>query len=219
MTRAVKIQRIKGMSKYRIELRGKILDVAIEEFLVNGIKTVKMDDIASKMGISKRTMYELFTDKKTLVYQACVKRTEEFNIKMKEYASQPGHSVMDILLEYFREKMTNNRKISSEFYSNLHDKFPEVIEYYREVHEKDQLQTREFITRGIEDGYFRNDIDYDVLTHLIDITMLNVMNQKLYHSLSINSIIRNYLVVIIQGFCTSKGFDEMNKIVSKLDEL
>lgn len=64
MTRAVKIQRIKGMSKYRIELRGKILDVAIEEFLVNGIKTVKMDDIASKMGISKRTMYELFTDKK-----------------------------------------------------------------------------------------------------------------------------------------------------------
>ena len=212
MTRAVKIQRIKGMSKYRIELRGKILDVAIEEFLVNGIKTVKMDDIASKMGISKRTMYELFTDKKTLVYQACVKRTEEFNIK-------PGHSVMDILLEYFREKMTNNRKISSEFYSNLHDKFPEVIEYYREVHEKDQLQTREFITRGIEDGYFRNDIDYDVLTHLINITMLNVMNQKLYHSLSINSIIRNYLVVIIQGFCTSKGFDEMNKIVSKLDEL
>jgi AcrR family transcriptional regulator len=219
MTRAVKIQRIKGMSKYRIELRGKILDVAIEEFLVNGIKTVKMDDIASKMGISKRTMYELFTDKKTLVYQACVKRTEEYNNKMKEYASQPGHSVMDILLEYFREKMTNNRKISSEFYSNLHDKFPEVIEYYKEVHEKDQLQTREFITRGIEDGYFRNDIDYDVLTHLINITMLNVMNQKLYHSLSINSIIRNYLVVIIQGFCTSKGFDEMNKIVSKLDEM
>lgn len=59
MTRAVKIQRIKGMSKYRIELRGKILDVAIEEFLVNGIKTVKMDDIASKMGISKRTMLSL----------------------------------------------------------------------------------------------------------------------------------------------------------------
>ena len=87
------------------------------------------------------------------------------------------------------------------------------------MHEKDQLQTREVITRGIEDGYFRNDIDYDVLTHLINITMLNVMNQKLYHSLSINSIIRNYLVVIIQGFCTSKGFDEMNKIVSKLDEL
>lgn len=37
-------------------------------FLKQGIKAVRMDDIAQMMGISKRTLYELFGDKETLLF-------------------------------------------------------------------------------------------------------------------------------------------------------
>lgn len=47
---------------YRKELKGKILKTAMEQFLLHGIKKIKMDDIAKILGISKRTLYEIYQD-------------------------------------------------------------------------------------------------------------------------------------------------------------
>lgn len=46
----------------------KIVAQAMQIFLKQGIKAVRMDDIAQMMGISKRTLYELFGDKETLLF-------------------------------------------------------------------------------------------------------------------------------------------------------
>ena len=42
-------------TSYRIELSERILKTAIVSFFQHGIRSVKMDDIANKLGISKRT--------------------------------------------------------------------------------------------------------------------------------------------------------------------
>ncbi len=39
-------------------------------FVSQGIKSVRMDDIAQQLGVSKRTLYELFGDKESLLYLA-----------------------------------------------------------------------------------------------------------------------------------------------------
>ena len=44
----------------------KITETSLELFLQRGCKTVTMDDIAKENGISKRTLYEIFTDKSPL---------------------------------------------------------------------------------------------------------------------------------------------------------
>ena len=44
------------LTEYRKELKGRILEVAVDEFLKSGIRAVKMDDIARLLGISKRTL-------------------------------------------------------------------------------------------------------------------------------------------------------------------
>ena len=43
---------------YREELKQRIIDVAMKEFWLKGVKAVKMDDIANDLTISKRTLYE-----------------------------------------------------------------------------------------------------------------------------------------------------------------
>ena len=45
-----------------------IIERASEMFVANGIKSVRMDDIAHNLGVSKRTLYELFGDKATISY-------------------------------------------------------------------------------------------------------------------------------------------------------
>ena len=52
----------------RAELRDRIIVKATEAFTAHGIKSITMDDIATSLGISKRTLYEVFEDKCTGSY-------------------------------------------------------------------------------------------------------------------------------------------------------
>ena len=45
------------------ELEERILEVTMDMFHKQGIKQVRMDDIAKTLSISKRTLYEIFDDK------------------------------------------------------------------------------------------------------------------------------------------------------------
>ena len=56
-------------TEYREQLKDRILKTAMQEFLTNGIKQVKMDDIARKLGISKRTLYEIYGNKEELLFE------------------------------------------------------------------------------------------------------------------------------------------------------
>ena len=48
-------------------IRMQVIKAAAEAFSQKGIKNVRMDDIASSLSISKRTLYELFADKEELL--------------------------------------------------------------------------------------------------------------------------------------------------------
>ena len=47
------------ITAYKQRLRDRIVDTAMTAFAAQGIRAVKMDDIAQQLGISKRTLYEL----------------------------------------------------------------------------------------------------------------------------------------------------------------
>ena len=50
-------------------LKEQIMLTAFDLFSEHGIKNVSMDDIAHSTSMSKRTLYELFEDKETLLMQ------------------------------------------------------------------------------------------------------------------------------------------------------
>lgn len=48
------------VNDYRNELKERILEYSEKEFYANGVRQVKMDNIANYLSISKRTLYVLF---------------------------------------------------------------------------------------------------------------------------------------------------------------
>lgn len=56
--------------------KGRIIDQAMQMFVSQGIKSVRMDDIAQQLGVSKRTLYEMFGDKEGLLYLAMERYSE-----------------------------------------------------------------------------------------------------------------------------------------------
>lgn len=58
-------------NSYRSDLKEKILEAATPMFYQHGIRKVKMDDIAKRLRISKRTVYEIYADKEDLFWRFC----------------------------------------------------------------------------------------------------------------------------------------------------
>lgn len=95
----------KGSSQtcYKLELRNRILKAAMTEFLHKGVKSVKMDDIANTLAISKRTLYEIYSNKEELLLEAVRIHEQEFNDHMLQYSLDKNHNVMDIIIEFYKK--------------------------------------------------------------------------------------------------------------------
>ena len=95
------MNRVSGQTPYRQELRERILKAAMSEFFEKGIKAVKMDDIARRLSISKRTVYGIYSNKEELLLEGMKAAEREFDEHMKHFSEQDNHHVMDILIEFY----------------------------------------------------------------------------------------------------------------------
>ncbi|MFN9581658.1 MAG: TetR/AcrR family transcriptional regulator, partial [Bacteroidota bacterium] len=66
-----RFKRINDFIMSEQDVKNKILSESQQLFLRYGFKSITMDDISRELGISKKTLYQFFTDKNELVHQ-CV---------------------------------------------------------------------------------------------------------------------------------------------------
>ena len=90
------MQETKDISPYKQGLRDKIITSAMMAFAKKGIRQVKMDDVASELGISKRTLYEIFDKKEGLLYEGVKYYLGERRSQMQQKA-QDCNNVMEII--------------------------------------------------------------------------------------------------------------------------
>ncbi len=71
-----------------METRKRILEIATEQFARFGVRTVTMEDLARQAGISKKTIYQEFEDKKDLVKAVFAAILEEDQRKLSHILEQ-----------------------------------------------------------------------------------------------------------------------------------
>ncbi|MBO4851668.1 MAG: TetR/AcrR family transcriptional regulator [Prevotella sp.] len=198
------MQKTSTTNIYRYELRGRILSTAMVAFRKKGIKAVKMDDIANELSISKRTLYEIYTNKEDLLYECVRDHDEMFEKKLKDMVSERESTVIDILACFMKLHIEEASETNPAFYSEL-VKYPKLIDYINERNERQRSRSRGFMQRGVEEGFFRSDIDYDITNLMVEVFMSHVMEKGLYKRLPLPEIIRNVVMVMLRGFSTEKG--------------
>ena len=207
------MNRIRYNTSYRTSLKDKILDSAIALFHERGVKAVKMDDIANCLSISKRTLYEIYDNKEDLLFE-CVKTSFEHSEKELHESVENADNVMDILLRIYRLKMNLLRKTHPSFYCEL-EKYPKILEYFEKQDGKRRAQQMDFIKRGIREGYFRNDVNYDLILDLFDVSNRYIISN--YNSLnySMEQLSYNLVFVFLRGFCTLRGVEILDKFLDE----
>ena len=195
---------------YRESLKSKILQVAMHEFLSKGIRAVKMDDIANHLGISKRTLYEVYPNKEALLLECLKKREQEIYLHQQEIMSRENQNVIDILMEFYHYQMNRLANTNPVFLTDLR-RYRQVMDFLEEHHQKQADKTRAFFARGVEDGFFRNDVDYEIVSLIGDASMNYVIESQMYNHYPLQHIYRNIIMLFIRGFCSEKGIAEIDK--------
>ncbi|MCI7433295.1 MAG: TetR/AcrR family transcriptional regulator [Prevotella sp.] len=197
-------------TEHREALREQILKVATREFTTIGVKSVKMDDIARKLKISKRTLYEIYDNKEQLLLESVARRIHEFDATLERFDSSGEKQVIDIILEFYRLQMEELRDMNPVYYEDLH-KYPRVMSFLEQVNKEHKAHSKDFFKRGVLEGYFRNDFNYELISLLGNNVMQNVMESKLYNTYSLQDIFRNVVMLFIRGLCTAKGILELDR--------
>lgn len=199
------MQETKNISPYKKGLRDKIITTAMEAFAQKGIRHVKMDDVAKELGISKRTLYEIFDKKEDLLYEGVKFYLGDRRTQM-EVKAQECKNVMEIILQAYKLKVEEFRQTNPCFYTDL-VKYPKVARYLAQQNQQMLTNMTKFIERGIEEGYFRNEVNPELVARLFDALGKYVMEQQLYCLYTIEDIFTNLVFVTIRGICTEKGIE------------
>ncbi len=207
------MRQIGNTTAYRESLRHKILEMAMPLFKKKGVRAVKMDDIANGLGISKRTLYELYNDKEDLLVE-CIKLESDIRMrKITEYA-ETQENEMNIIAYALKLQLDNLTDTNILYFTELH-KYSKIVALLTENKENQRKNTSKFIKRCIEHGYFRDDLNYDIVDCMSDAAMDYVIQNKIYKKYSWKEIIYTFIVLHLRGCCTEEGYKFLHDIVEE----
>lgn len=126
----------------KAELRERIIMTATEAFTLKGIKCITMDDIAAALGISKRTLYEVFADKESLLKECILQKQAERDKYLQEIYEQ-SNNVLEVILAVFQKSIEIFHQTNKRFFEDI-KKYPKVYAMMKDRSESDSEKTMSF---------------------------------------------------------------------------
>lgn len=203
--------------------RKYIIEYCTDQFVRYGIRSIRMDDIAEGLGISKRTIYELFGDKETLVTECIKYHLQKREVSMDSVLNHANNVIEEILL--FLDNAESIMKGNMHFMAELKKFHPKI--YDRVVighHEKMTESMRVTLEKGINEGLFIKKLNVDLAVYMLTNSLYNIMSQSKIDSsskianLSVFEAIATIVAYFLRGISTSKGIDVIEKYyMAKID--
>lgn len=146
-----------------MEALEKILSSSIELFSQYGFKSITMDDIARRAGISKKTLYQHFANKQEVVNESVAwykNNTTESCVGVLKDAENAIEAMVRILAFFD----TMYKRINPMAIFEMQRFFPDAYKQFRDLLiERDVVLVKENILQGIKEGYYRENVNADLM--------------------------------------------------------
>jgi len=200
-----------------MESRERIIEGAANLFKIYGIRTVTMDSIATHLGISKRTIYEVFCDKDDLLISVLKWMAAKQRVLVSRILDESENAIVAIfrLLESNRDHF---QSMSPAFQADLKKYHYEVLLSKTENSEMpDYRNNIKVIERGIKEKLFRRDINPDIVNRCLYALGRSTMDFDLYpfEDFSRREVIKNVFINYMKGISTKEGNDLINVLETR----
>ncbi|PLK46392.1 TetR/AcrR family transcriptional regulator [Emticicia sp. TH156] len=190
-----------------MEIKERILKAAESLFRKFGIRSVSMDDIASELGISKKTIYQNFEDKDSIVYE--IARTNmmcdiEESERIYKESANPIEQVFKEATLLRKQASTINPAV---FY-DLKKYHPKTWQLFQEYNKVNFLEiVKQNLREGIAQGYYREDINIEILSRLRMEEVEFAFSREVFPPESFNQMDVHTALIdhFLRGIMTPKG--------------
>lgn len=199
-----------------MDVKERIIKTSTELFLESGIKTITMDDVARNLGMSKRTIYEIFENKGSLV-SSCVdyihdqKRDQELELIGR------SANIVEELITLLRPIEMGTRRRERRFAMELKKYFPDIFqEQYVKRYEDGAKQMGDRLQRGIEQGIILPDTNVSFSVLVIFETIYSLVSRPdrlLLTNTNMDDAFRYVFVSFFRGIATQKGIEMIDKVI------
>ncbi len=195
------------------DVKNEIIEKCCGLFIKYGTKSITMDDIARELSMSKKTIYQHFSDKEDIV-RAFVNQFVELQRKHMYEAQSNSENVIDELLKNTEHMklMLNSMNPSLVFdLKKYHPKCWNVFVDFKSNSVYDFIC--ETIKRGITEGYFRKEINPQILSKMRMEQIELAFNTEIFPVPEFNAsnVHIAFFEHFIYGIATIKGHKLLNK--------
>jgi len=195
-----------------MDLKERIVQTALVLFGKYGIKSITMDEIASGLGISKRTLYETFKDKESILMECYLYKKKLRNDYAVEVMKE-SDNVLDVILKVQKKQLEDLLNVNQRFFDDLFKYYPRVEQMIREDQAEHQKEARAFFEIGVGQGIFRKDLDFDIISMLITEQINWLMHSKLKEQFPFVKVFRSILYTYMRGISTPKGQEILEEFI------
>ena len=194
--------------------RRRILDGARNMFLREGISSLTMDQIASRQGVSKKTLYKYFSSKEELIEAAVEERIQQIAEVVKAALadrSLPFPVRMGRVLGVIGGQLAllGDRLLNDIIYREPH--LWEKLDKFRRDHVFGPMSR--LLEQGIEDGFVRSDIEPRLVPVLFMAAVSSLVSPSQFLSLTIApvTIFQTVTRILLGGILTEEGRTQLER--------
>jgi TetR/AcrR family transcriptional regulator, cholesterol catabolism regulator len=205
------------LSRLKMENKERILEKATDLFMRYGIRSITMDEIAAQLGISKKTIYQFFTDKDAMVEAVMNEEMKHNEEGCRAFSATAENAVHEIFLAM--DSMQEMLKTMNPQLIHDLEKFHPVASKRLKQYKYHFLFTmiKENLERGRREGIYRNDLNTDLTTrHRIESAFMP-FNQEAFpqNKYPLNQTCQELAVLFLHSICNPGGKKLIEKYSSE----
>lgn len=185
----------------------RLLDSALALYSKYGFKSVTIEDISRQLGISKKTIYQLVSDKNELIREV-LDYEQRIQATQMELLSRSDLNAIDELLGLNSQLHQGHRMHSPAFFFDLKKYYPVLFGHWMEERRR---RSHEMILRnlkkGIREGLYREDLNVEIISSLQQICAeaLHTISHYSSDAPGAPDFIDEIFAYHIYGICNERG--------------
>ncbi|MBR5727370.1 MAG: TetR/AcrR family transcriptional regulator [Muribaculaceae bacterium] len=181
-----------------------------------GPQSMTMDMVARNCGISKRTLYETFPDKRTLIKE-CIDadhRRQSQEVKAI-FASAPN--CYDGLFQVYVRVRSYLQESSLNYVDELKRLYPEIFARQQEQEKQFVKNLSNVLRKAQDEGHVIKDINTDIAAFLFLSTMRNLHRSERLKDYGFKDVevFDGAFLNFLRGMATLEGIDYIDKLVKQ----
>ncbi len=193
-----------------------ILDNATNLFMQYGLKSVTMDDIAGKSGVSKKTIYQFFKDKNDIIKSSIKDHFEKHRHNILE-AMNSTKTATEALIELSSCMKKQVEAINPAVLYDLQKYYPKSYQKVVEFKQEFMLDlVINMLNKGITDGTFRKEINVEILAIMRIEQVQMAFNPQIFPRDKFDFKAVNFQMFehFVHGILTEKGRKQYNNLMN-----